>query len=190
MLPTRWLDQSFAVVQVADYPDLTVYVENQPIGRTDSKGRVLLDRLRPYDANQVSLDPAELPLDASLANPTAHLTPAYRSGAVVRFPITRATAATMRLVQESGEPVPAGARVHAPGGEATVALDGLVFLTDAAGYNEASASWPGTPLPLFVPAPRGRRPDARPRRGSVPCHGAVNSERAQEAETDSLTGSG
>ena len=143
VLPTRWLDQSFAVVQVADYPDLTVYVENQPIGRTDRKGRVLLDRLRPYDTNQVSLDPAELPLDASLSSPTASLTPAYRSGAVVRFPITRATATTMRLVQESGEPVPAGARVHAPGGEATVALDGLIFLTDAAGYNEASASWLG-----------------------------------------------
>jgi outer membrane usher protein len=42
VLPTRWLDQSFAVVQVADYPGLTVYVENQPIGRTDRKGRVLL----------------------------------------------------------------------------------------------------------------------------------------------------
>jgi len=84
-----------------------------------------------------------LPLDASLSSPTASLTPAYRSGAVVRFPITRATAATMRLLQESGEPVPAGARVHAPGGEATVALHGLIFLTDAAGYNEASASWPG-----------------------------------------------
>ena len=65
-MPTRWLDQSFAVVQVADYPDLTVYVENQPIGRTDRKGRVLLDSLRPYDTNQVSLDPAELPMDASL----------------------------------------------------------------------------------------------------------------------------
>jgi len=143
VLPTRWLDQSFAVVQVADYPDLTVHVENQPIGRTDRKGRVVLDRLRPYDTNQVSLDPAELPLDASLSSPTAHLTPAYRSGAVVRFPITRASAATMRLVQDSGEPVPAGARVHAASEEAIVALDGLIYLTDAAGFNEASASWPG-----------------------------------------------
>ena len=62
-------------------PISTVYVENQPIGRTDGKGRVLLDRLRPYDTNQVSLDPAELPLDASLSNPTALLTPAFRSGA-------------------------------------------------------------------------------------------------------------
>ena len=112
VLPTRWLEQSFAVVQVADYPDLTVYVENQPVGRTDQKGRVLLDGLRPYDSNQVSLDPNELPLDASLANARVMLTPAWRSGAVVEFPIIRATAATMRLVQEDGAPVPAGARVH------------------------------------------------------------------------------
>ena len=142
-MATRWLDDSFAVVQVADYPDLTVFVANQPIGHTDGKGRVLVDRLRPYDTNEVSLDPAELPLDASLSSPTVHLTPAYRSGAVVRFPIVRASAATMRLVQENGQPVPAGARVSAPAGDATVALDGLLYLTDAAGYNEASASWPG-----------------------------------------------
>lgn len=167
VLPTRWLDQSFAVVQVADYPDLTVYVENQPIGRTDSKGRVLLDRLRPYDTNHVSLDPAELPLDASLSNPTALLTPAFRSGAVVRFPISRATAATMRLVQESGEPVPAGARVHAPGGETTVALDGLIFVTDAAGYNEASASWPGNRCRFAFQRPQDG--DPMPDLGEVRC---------------------
>jgi outer membrane usher protein len=72
------------------------------------------------------------------------LTPAFRSGAVVRFPITRATAVTLRLVQESGKPVPAGAHVHTPHGDTTVALDGLIFLTDAAGYNEGWASWPGS----------------------------------------------
>ena len=90
MLPTRWLEKSFAVVQVADFPDLTVYVENQPVGRTDERGRVLLDGLRPYESNDVSLDPAELPLDASLAKARVMLTPAWRSGAVVEFPIIRA----------------------------------------------------------------------------------------------------
>jgi outer membrane usher protein len=167
VLPTRWVDQSFAVVQVADYPDLTVYVENQPIGRTDARGRVLLDGLRPYDTNRVSLDPAELPLDASLANPSVLLTPAFRSGAVVRFPITRATAATMRLVQESGEPVPPGAHVHAPGGETTVALDGLIFLTDAAGYNEAQASWPGNRCRFAFQRPEGG--DPMPDLGEISC---------------------
>ena len=49
-MPSRRLDQSFAVVEVADYPGMTVFVENQPIGRTDKKGRVLLDSLRAYEA--------------------------------------------------------------------------------------------------------------------------------------------
>ena len=124
MLPTRWLDQSFAVVEVADYPDLTVYVENQPIGYRRKGARAARSpaalRHQPGE-----LDPAELPLDASISNPTVLLTPAPQ-WAVVRFPITRATAATMRLVQER-QPVPVRRAVHAPG-EATVALDGLIFL--------------------------------------------------------------
>ena len=168
LLPTRWLEQSFAVVQVADFPDLTVYVENQPVGRTDSRGRVLLDGLRPYDTNEVSLDPAELPLDVSLANPRVLLTPAYRSGAVVRFPIIRATAATMRLVQQNGAAVPAGAQVLAPGGEATVALDGLVYLTNAGGHNEAEATWPGHRCRFSFERPNDGDPS--PDLGRVVCH--------------------
>jgi outer membrane usher protein len=167
VLPTRWLDQSFAVVQIADYPDLTVFVENQPVGRTDRKGRVLLDQLRPYDTNAVSLDPAELPMDASLSNPSAYVTPAYRSGAVVKFPIVRAAAATMRLVQENRAPVPPGAQVHAPGGDAKVALNGLVYLTDAAGYNEASARWSGHRCRFAFQRPDGD--DPVPDLGDIVC---------------------
>ncbi|MBK6351185.1 MAG: fimbria/pilus outer membrane usher protein [Proteobacteria bacterium] len=37
VMPARRLDRSFAVVKVADYENLTVYVENQPIGRTDAR---------------------------------------------------------------------------------------------------------------------------------------------------------
>ena len=38
VMPSRRLDQSFAVVEVADFPDMTVFVENQPVGRTDKQG--------------------------------------------------------------------------------------------------------------------------------------------------------
>ena len=40
------------------------------------------------------------------------VTPAYRSGPVVRFPVTRASAATLRLVLPDGTPVPAGRQRH------------------------------------------------------------------------------
>ena len=171
VLPARWLEQSFAVVQVADFPDLTVYVENQAVGRTDQKGRVLLDGLRPYDSNQVSLDPNELPLDASLANTRVMLTPAWRSGTVVEFPIIRATAVTMRLVQEDGAPVPAGARVHASGGDTTVALNGLVYLTDARGYDAATASWPGHRCHFSFQRPDNG--DPAPDLGQIACRGVT-----------------
>jgi outer membrane usher protein len=144
VMAARRLDRSFAVVQVADYPDMTVYVENQPVGRTDHRGRVLLDSLRPYESNAVRIDPTELPLDATLATPAMSITPAYRSGPVIRFPVARSSAATLRLTMPDGTPVPAGARVVTPYEQVPVALDGLVYLTVAAGRQSARAEWLGS----------------------------------------------
>ncbi len=109
VMPARQLNESFAVVQVADYPGLTVYADNQPVGRTDEHGRVLIEALRPYQRNEISVDPTQVPMDGSLSQSVIGVTPAYRSGALVRFPVERALAATMRVVQANGEPVPAGA---------------------------------------------------------------------------------
>ena len=142
IMPARRLDESFAVIQLADYPDMTVYLENQPVGRTDRKGRVLLDSLQPYETNTVSVDPLELPFDASLASPAMTVTPAYRSGPVVTFPIVRASAATLRLVQVDGTPVPAGATVTTRRERVRVARNGLVYLTAAQGDQRATAQWP------------------------------------------------
>ncbi len=143
VMPARRLDRSFAVVKVADFENLTVYVENQPIGRTDSRGRILLDGLRPYERNEISIDPTQLPMDAALAMPVMQVTPAYRSGALVEFPVTRASPATLRLVQSDGTVVPAGASVRTQQETAPVGLQGLVYLGEAAGRQRAVAEWVG-----------------------------------------------
>jgi len=137
--PSKGAQATAAVVQLADYPDMTVYLDNQPVGRTDRRGRVLLDSLQPYETNTVSVDPLELPFDASLATTAMTVTPAYRSGPVVQFPVTRASAATLRLVQPDGTPVPAGARVTTAREQVPVARNGLVYLTSAAGRQRAMA---------------------------------------------------
>jgi len=167
VMPARRLDRSFAVVEVADFPDMTVYVENQPIGRTDRKGRVLLDSLRAYESNSVSIDPKELPLEASLATREMVVTPAYRSGPVVRFPVERASAATLRLVLPDGNPVPAGATVHTQSEDVPVALDGFVYLATAAGRQQARAEWQGYRCVFAF-----ERPDAgdpQPDLGTIVC---------------------
>jgi outer membrane usher protein len=167
VMAARRLDQSFAVVQVADYPDMTVFVENQPVGRTDRKGRVLLDSLRAYESNGVSIDPKELPMDAMLATPATSVTPAYRSGPVVRFPVVRASATTLRLLLQDGSPVPAGARVQTRNEQVPVAMDGLVYLTAAAGRHEASAEWQGQRCFFSFDRPEGD--DPLPDLGNVTC---------------------
>ena len=167
ILPARRLDRSFAVVQVADFPDMTVYVENQPIGRTDGKGRVLLDSLRAYERNSVSIDPKELPFEASLATREMVVTPAYRSGPVVRFPVERASAATLRLVLPDGAPVPAGASVQTRSERVPVALDGLVYLTAASGRQQARVEWPGQSCAFAFERPE--KGDPQPDLGTIVC---------------------
>jgi len=181
VMPARRLDQSFAVVQVADYPDLTVYVENQPVGRTDSKGRVLLDSLRAYESNGVSIDPRELPMDATLAMPMTSVTPAYRSGPVVSFPVVRASATTLRLVLPDGSPVPAGARVKTRNEQVPVAMDGLVYLTAAAGRQEASAEWQGQRCTFTFERPEGS--DPQPDLGTVTCRAGGHDRVASKSGT-------
>jgi outer membrane usher protein len=167
VMPARRLDESFAVVKLADYAGLPVYLENQPVGITDSQGRVLLGSLRAYEGNTVSIDPRDLPLDASLARTSMTVTPAWRSGPVVRFPIVRATAATLRLMQSDGAAVPAGATVRTPREQASVALAGLVYLTDAEGPQRASAEWNGhrCAFKFERPAQAGPQPDL----GTIRC---------------------
>ena len=166
-MPARRLDQSFAMVQFADYEGVEVFVQNQPVGRTDSKGRVPLDNLLPYQTNEVSVDPAKVPMDATLDKASMTVTPAYRSGAVVKFPVTRANAVTLRLVQPNGRPVPAGAEVTIGEGCSPVGLKGSVFLTGISQRVPASASWVGGHCTFEVSRPAGK--DPQPDLGELSC---------------------
>ncbi|HSG91111.1 MAG TPA: fimbria/pilus outer membrane usher protein, partial [Pseudomonadales bacterium] len=167
VMPARRLDDGFAVIQVADYEGLEVRVDNQPAGRTDRKGRLLLDRLRAYEANEVSLEPTELPMDAVLSDASIEVTPAFRSGALVRFPVTRGDAVVMRLVQPGGQPVPAGAVVIVGAAEFPVALKGLVQVNGVTGNARAVASWQGSRCAFEIERPAGDEP--LPDLGEIPC---------------------
>ena len=63
---SREITDAFGVVRVADYPNVRVLQDNQVVGRTDGEGYAVLPRMRAYDRNPVSVDPRDLPLDASI----------------------------------------------------------------------------------------------------------------------------
>jgi outer membrane usher protein len=139
--PSRRIDSSFAVIDVAGIPDVPIFLENQQVATTDAKGRALLPSLLAYDINRISIEPKDLPLNTSIDSRQMEVRPAYRSGVVARFPVERTAPGTFNLIQVDGTPVPSGALVRFNGGEFRVALDGLTYVTTLEKGSSGSAEW-------------------------------------------------
>lgn len=142
---SRRLDDSFAVVQLEDYPGVRVYRDNQEVTRTNKNGLALITRLRAYQENPIGIEQADLPLDAEVGSLQIKLAPALRSGVVAAFPVRRSRAATFRLVDESGRPLPAGAIVKLEGQdqEFPMGYEGKAFVSGLASRNRLVGEWQG-----------------------------------------------
>jgi outer membrane usher protein len=162
----RTLSDSFASVDVGGIPNMTVYLDNQPIAQTDANGQALVPYLRSFEVNRLSVDPLQLPLDAVLTVPQTQVVPPYRSGVVVSFPIKREHAGVFKLRRPDGSAVPAGATVRFLGADFPVGLEGLTYIT---GYDHGSsglARWDGGQCRFRLPPPpAGPQPDL----GTISC---------------------
>jgi outer membrane usher protein len=168
---SRTITDSFGVVRVADYPNVHVLHENQPIARTDDRGYAVLPRLRPYDRNQVTIDQRDLPLDARVDGLRLEAVPYYRSGVLIDFPVHRVRAATFHIMLEDGSALPSGALVRLEGAteEFPVALKGEVYLEGLADKNRAVVTWRGQSCTLDIAYPRTE--DPLPDLGTHICRG-------------------
>lgn len=164
---TRAVQDSFALVEVAGVPDVMVYVDNQPIMRTDEKGYALIRNLRPYEENRISVDPAELPIDTAIGSRVLAIAPAFRSGSRLRFPVERERGATFRLIRSDGSPIPSGAEVIVKSQRFAVALDGLVYVTNLDHGLIATAEWNSERCIFRLPPPPSD--DALPDLGNITC---------------------
>jgi outer membrane usher protein len=126
----RRLGDSFAVVNVANYPNVRVYAENQVVARTDASGSALVPVLRSYQKNRLRIEQLDLPLDVNIAALEIEAVPYYRSGYAVNFPVTKASGAQLRVVLRDGTALAAGKLVRIVGTDASfpVAVDGQVYL--------------------------------------------------------------
>jgi outer membrane usher protein len=149
----RTVNDSFAMVDVAGIPGVTVYYDNQPVARSDDNGLALVRELRSYDVNRLSIDPLQLPLDAQLGNPQVQIVPPYRSGTEVQFPIRRIRAGIFRLQLADGRAVPAGAVVNFQGEEFPVGLDGFAYVTNYDHGTRGEAHWKDGKCTFRLPPP-------------------------------------
>ena len=115
--PSRRIGRSFGMV--ATPGDVRVYLDNREVGRTDKSGYLMLPALRPYEANRVRLEVEDLPLDARIGSAEAVAVPFERSGVAVDFDVRRERQATAKLLDASGQPLPAGLQLASGDGTAT-----------------------------------------------------------------------
>lgn len=143
--PTRWINGSFAMVEVPIKQTVDVYSNNRIIGHTDGSGIALLPNLVAYEHNRIRLDDNAIPLDVTLDLAERTVTPPQKGGYLLKFKAKKTTGATIILVDEQNQPLPAGTVVRVDGQTSEqVGLKGEVFM-------------PSIALPTVVTATRGDR---------------------------------
>ena len=172
---SRRINDSFAVVQVPDYPGLGVYAENNLVGRTDAKGNVLLPRLYPYQKNFVRIDEVDLPFDAQIDVAQIEVVPHFRSGLLLKFPVKRSRGAMLTVVLENGEPLPAGAQVQIISDNAgenevfTTGMRGEAYINGLTASNQLRATWGKQSCEFSLPFPETT--ESLPYLGTYTCNG-------------------
>ena len=162
------INDSFAIVDTNGVAGIRVLNENREVGTTGSDGRLLVPDLRSYDINNIGIDPNDVPLDTTVPFATRKVRPQDRSGVVVNFPLRTSRGALLRLVDETGKPIPLGstATLRPSGAAAPVGYDGAAFIEGLEPKFE-----------IAVELPNGKRclvaADYRPVPGEIPTIGPL-----------------
>ncbi|MGZ5097257.1 MAG: fimbria/pilus outer membrane usher protein [Usitatibacter sp.] len=169
---TRRMDQSFAVAEVAGYPDIGIGLGSNVLTRTDAEGIALIPNLWPYQNNSVRIDPKDLPVSAEIDSIEILAVPSWRSAVKVKFPVRGGRGALLKITFEDGEPAPAGATVEVEGDKAQfyVARRGEAFVTGMQTSNRVQLNWQGRQCTFDVTLPPAS-PDEIPRLGPFLCKG-------------------
>ncbi|WP_082792857.1 fimbria/pilus outer membrane usher protein [Collimonas pratensis] len=127
---TRWMDDSFAMVEVPVSQPIDIYANNIKVGHTDKDGVGFIPRLVAYEPNNVYLDTAGLPLSMTLDLNQKSVTPGPRTGSLLKFSAQQNQSATLVLRDRQGAPLATGTRVYLNGAAEAqeVALRGQVFI--------------------------------------------------------------
>lgn len=141
---TDRIDDAFGIVD-AGGAGVEVQFENRPVGKTNSRGRLLVPDLRAYEPNNVSIDPTNLPINSMINSTREVVMPHRGSGVVVRFDVqSDIPTALVALRMENGEYVETGAVVTPDGSSESfvVGYDGQAYLTGLTGRLEVTVQLP------------------------------------------------
>ena len=137
------VDDSFAVVD-AGAPGVRVYRENQLVGKTGGDGKLFVGGIRSYEANKLSIEPTDLPLDSSISATSRKISLPEKSGTVIRFvdQDKGTRSGLVVFINDAREFLPAGTtgKNLTSGEQFVVGYDGEAFLEDLKPENTVEIS--------------------------------------------------
>jgi outer membrane usher protein len=92
------VQESFGLLHLPGLPGVTGYLENQEVGRTDSRGDLIIPALQPYYGNRVKIDAEQIPVNSDIGITEKLIAPPYRAGAVISFPVQSVQSITGNLI--------------------------------------------------------------------------------------------
>jgi outer membrane usher protein len=119
---SRPVQDGYALINVPGVPGVRGLFNNQEVGRTDSRGQLLVPNLLPYYGNRLSIADQDIPIDYSIETTERLVGPPVRGGSVVTFPARRVQAVVGALVVEID-----GREVTPAYGQLTVTAEGRTY---------------------------------------------------------------
>ena len=144
LFPSNYVYDSFGIVDTAPLPNVHVLQENRQIGMTSRSGKMLVPDMRAFELNKVGVAATDVPPDATLNVDSFQVRPQDRSGVVIKFPMKFNYGALLKLVDESGAPIPLGstATLVATGAIYPVGYEGEAFVENLSPHNVLTVKRP------------------------------------------------
>gem|GEM_PF-2454454 len=168
-LQARRVMDSYGLVELPDYPNVDVLLNNHKIGETDNHGDFVLPSLLPYSANTIGIDPSKLPISANIASINAVAVPNRGGAVIVRFATQRPGGVLITVVDSNGQPLSPGTIVRSQDSNVwPIAEDGQAYLAGIAPGKHTLQSSRGTvPCEFDVTVPNDV--EQMPNLGKVVC---------------------
>jgi outer membrane usher protein len=169
VVPSQWLNSSFAVVEVPEMSGVEVFSNNQYVAKTGWRGLAVLPTLAPFAKNVVRLDDQGVPVELAMDLEDKTVVPMSRTGTFLRFKANHMAGALFQLMTDKGDPVPVGAEVTLDnfGTIYNTALRGEVFIPNISFPADLHARWADQRCEAHVESANTSEP--LPRIGPVTC---------------------
>ncbi|WHP29741.1 fimbria/pilus outer membrane usher protein [Trabulsiella odontotermitis] len=137
------INDAFVVVSTDGHSQVPVNYENQPVGKTNDNGYLLISGVSAWYPGNYSIDTLDLPADTQLKATEKRVALRRNSGYLLEFPMEQERVASVILHDEQGKPLPLSSQVwRASRPVSVVGYEGITWLENLSEHNEMRVTTP------------------------------------------------